>query len=87
MSEFVRIRPHDLPPHVTKHDGWRLVVRREQGENAELIEEQVLPERVLRPDAVRVLDRGDRVMITTSEVRWLRDVFDELLVEMERDGG
>ena len=85
MSDFVRIRPQDLPPHVKKHDGWRLRLLREDGENAELIEEQVLPERVARPDAHRIVEKGDRIMITTAEARWLLEVLTELVPQMEAD--
>lgn len=89
MGDFIRIRPQDMPKHMAgkPHDGWRLVVRRAEGENAELIEEQVLPECVNKPNAQAVLDDRGGSWLTIAEVRWLRDVLSELLVEMEADHG
>jgi hypothetical protein len=57
----------------------------EDGENAELIEEQVLPERVMRPDANRIVSKGERIMLTTAEARWLLEALADLVPLMEAD--
>ena len=57
-----------------REEGWRLHVYREEGEGLLLLaEERVLPERVDRVDAQRVLD-SKRLWLTTDDQRWLLDV-------------
>jgi hypothetical protein len=63
--------------------GWRLRLSYLDG-NAELAEEQVLPERVMRPDANRILATLGSVQLTTDEVAWLRDALAELRFVMDR---
>jgi len=79
MTEFVRIHPQMMTPHQKAPDGWRLVLRRPEDENAELLEEQVLPECVMKPDAQVVLDERDRIMLTTCETEWLLNALGEML--------
>lgn len=84
-KEFHRIKPcaagATSPNKLDK--GWRLRLSYLDG-NAELAEEQVLPERVMRPDANRVLATLGTVQLTTDEVAWLRDALAELWVVMDR---
>ena len=86
MSDFHRILPcaagAKSPNKADK--GWRLRLSREDGESARLVEEQVLPERVMRPDANRVLATLGGMWLTTDEVRWLRDALAELHPIMEK---
>jgi hypothetical protein len=76
---FIRIHPQIMTPHQKKPDGWRLVLRQEPGENAEIAEEQVLPECVMKPDAQVVLDERDAIMLTTAEAEWLYNALGEML--------
>lgn len=87
MSDFHRILPcaASAASPSAKDKGWRLRLSRPDGENAMLVEEQVLPERVLRPDANRILATLGRVNLNTNEARWLRDQLNELIPIMERD--
>jgi hypothetical protein len=84
-KEFHRIKPcaagATSPNKLDK--GWRLRLSYTDG-NAELAEEQVLPERVMRPDAQRILATLGTVQLTTDEVAWLRDALAELWVVMDR---
>lgn len=81
MNEFCKILPCAAaaasPNPVDK--GWRLRVTCDDGYSLELVEEQVLPERVTSPDARRVLARLGEVKLTPDEAKWLRDVIDEYL--------
>jgi hypothetical protein len=86
VADFHRILPciraASSPAAVDK--GWRLRVTRMDGENCDIVEEQVLPERALRPDAHRILATLGAITLTADEVRWLRDQLAELLPIMER---
>ncbi len=79
MSMFVRIHPQIMTPHQKAPDGWRLVLRKETDENAEILEEQVLPECVLKLDAQVVVDHRDSIMLTTAESEWLYNALGEML--------
>lgn len=85
-TTFCRMRPQDMPPHMAgkPHDGWRLRIEREPGENAIISEERVLPERLERPDAQRV-EEADVIWLTTDEARWIRDALTELVPIMEAE--
>ena len=87
MSDFNRIRPCDASRTAPKEidRGWRLRLTRLDGDIAHLVEEQVLPEKVERVDAHRILNRLANIPMTTDDVRWLRDACAELLAEMEAD--
>ncbi len=86
MADYHRILPCAASQKSpSKEDkGWRLRLSREDGESAHLVEEQVLPERVMRPDANRILASLGEMWLTTDEVRWLRDVLAELHPIMEK---
>lgn len=87
MGDFHRIRPcassRNAPQE--KDRGWRLRLTRFEDDIARLVEEQVLPEKVERVDAHRIIARTANIPMTTDDVRWLRNALSELLVEMERD--
>lgn len=76
---FVRL--HHWDP---KCPGLRLRLEWKPGENAQLVEETTLPERVLNPDAHR-LERHEHIWLTSENVRWLFEALSELLCEMECD--
>jgi hypothetical protein len=66
--------------------GWRVRVKSEDGYSIELTEEQVPPERVNNPRAVRIRATLGTVKLTPTEARWLRDVIDEHLNAIAKDG-
>lgn len=78
-ERFVRLHHWD-----EKSPGLRLRLDWEPGDNAELVEETTLPERVMNPDANRK-EMHERIMLTTQNVRWLHEALGELLAEMEHD--
>jgi hypothetical protein len=67
VSDFLRIRPADPQ---AGDPGCRLRVVREEMGNIDVYDEQVLPERVLRPDANRVTPLG-HLTLTEDEAQWL----------------
>lgn len=87
MADFHRIRPCEASQSAPKpiDRGWRIRLSRFDGDIAQLVEEQTLPERVERVDAHRVPNRLANIPLTTDEVRWLRDALSELLPIMEED--
>lgn len=87
MSDFHRILPcaASAGSPNEKDRGWRFRLTREENDIARLVEEQVLPERVERIDAHRIIAKSANVSLTTEEVRWLRDALSELLPIMEAD--
>ncbi len=64
--------------------GWRFRIEQEPGENAELVEEQVLPERV-NTTAYRVLATGGHHWLTKADVKWLHETLGELLAYMTHE--
>jgi hypothetical protein len=87
MGDFHRIRPcndsRNAPQE--KDRGWRIRLTRFEDDIARLVEEQVLPEKVERVDAHRIVAKSGDISLTTEEVRWLRDSLSELLAVMEAD--
>jgi hypothetical protein len=66
--------------------GWRLVVQYERGSgSAYFSEEQVLPERVRRIDANRVLADNGRIGLNLDEAIWLRAQLDDLIPLLAED--
>lgn len=70
-SEFFRVRPDASEP------GMRLRLERNEGDIAMLVEERVLPERVL----VRAhrSERIEFIWLTREDIAWLHDATGELL--------
>lgn len=65
--------------------GWRLRVELPDDDGfVDVVEEQVLPERVMRPDANHVRASNGTVRLNLEEARWLRDRLDEVIPELER---
>ena len=75
---FFRVSPDPSDP------GWRIRVERAPGELTQLIEEQVLPERVNKR-ANRVIDTRTDMWLTAKDSRWLHGVFGELLRELDAE--
>ena len=66
--------------------GWRLRLSRiEDDQPAELVEEQVLPEKVNQPIVNLTRATLGTVKLRTAEVRWLIAALSELLPSMEAD--
>lgn len=76
MKKYFAVRPYD---DQVGFPGQRLVVERSEGdESINIIEEEVLPERVARIDARR-RNMTDWLILNPDEARWLRDRLTELL--------
>jgi len=62
-----------------REPGWRLRVLQLMGDNVRVYDEQVLPERVSRHDAHRILNTVGDLILTLDDVRWLYNVLSEIM--------
>ena len=59
--------------------GWRLRLDWMRDDNAFLFEEQVLPERVDNPNAMRIIFNKASIQLTRANAEWLRDALTDFL--------
>ncbi len=81
IERFVVIRPD---PDPKADPGWRHRIDSEVQGLTRIIEERVLPERVNRVDAHRIIATRDGLTLTPADVAWLYGVLGELLDEMRK---
>ncbi len=81
IERFVCIRPD---PDPKADPGWRFRIDSEVQGLTVLVEEQVLPERVSRVDAYRIITTRGEMTLTPTDVVWLHATLGELLDEMRK---
>lgn len=78
----------DENARASKHpddQGWRLHVEMADDEGyIDLVEEQVLPERVERADANRIRNSNGIVRLSLDEMRWLNALFVQIIPELAK---
>ncbi len=74
-----------LPDNDPFSPGWRLHLRRAEDELAHLVDEQVLPEKVLDPDANWHGDDYSIIWLKRTEAEWLHKSLGEMLADWPED--
>lgn len=83
-SHWIRPCPNAAACPREIDQGWRLHVSFEDHEGyVEVTEEQVLPEKVRRPDANRVRATNGTLRLNPDEAKWLIDTLTELLPTLD----
>lgn len=89
MTRFIAILPDAASMECRRLDdrGWRLRVEYDPDymHHVQLVEEQVLPELVMRPDVNRIRAQNGHIACDLDEARWLRAQLDVVIPLMERD--
>jgi hypothetical protein len=83
-SHWLRPCPLAAAQKMERDQGWRLHVSMHDGEGyVEVVEEQVLPEKVERADANHVRTTNGALRLNPDECRWLIDTLTALMPTLD----